>query len=362
MRSKMRVENLCKSLGDDMVISKVNLTVEEGAIFGLFGHKGAGKTALLNMLGGVTHPDSGTIWIDEVKMADDWEGCKKKIGYLPDRIGFYENLTVRENLRFFADLFGLPIAVRESRMEALLKEVGLEKLADERVKGWNPSQIHRLGLAKTLLHDPTIVILDEPGQHLDLATKKIFWRLINRLAREGRTILLGSTGVEPIVNLCTIVGVLEEGELYVWEDANVFQHCLQREIHKTEIRICGAARADTIDLEAHSLTEPLTESEDELCGVLAQPLENIVADDTLQLSRDIQSHLIQSGLEIIDLWEGTIQTIGRLQATELATQLAEAGLVVEVEELEPTEEERLRYLCTRLQWDDEWGGGLPCER
>lgn len=344
MRSKMIVENLYKSTGDEQVLSAVSFTVEEGEIFGLLGHKGAGKTALLHLLGGVTSPDAGMIAVDGVQLNPDWREYKKKVGYLPDSIGFYETMTARENLRLFGDLYGLPVIEREERIKTLLSEVGLDSVADEPVRDWNPSLIHRLGLAKTLLHHPEVIILDEPERDLNLAAKKIFRRVITRLSREGKTILLSSGELEPIFRLCTSVGVLTHGRLYMQGEVGSFQRRLREEIYKVEIRL-----------------DRLPED-----GVPAPRMAALlpVSADTAETSAiaDIQALLIQHGLEVMDVWEGRIVVMGLLDEIKLCGRLTEEGFAISVQTLEPTEEELMRYLCTRMKWDDEWGGGFRCGR
>lgn len=337
MRTMIHVEDLCKSVEDTPVLTRINLTVEEGEVFGVLGHDGAGKTTLFHLLSGVTSPDTGSIEVDGVDFASDWKGCKARMGYLPCDIGFYEELTARENLRFFADVLDLPVSQRESRISTLLKDVGLDSLADEQVKYRNSSQLRRLGLAKTLLHDPAVVILDEPERGLDWITRKWLRKKITSLAREGKTILLSTGEMEPIFSLCTQIGVLVHGELYLQGKRADFQNWLQTEIHKSEIRILTRPIA-TESFESPSNTDPLTQNGD--------PDRSLIV---------LQSHLIQHGLEMIDAWEETITVMGRLGASEIFHLLVSEGFSVEVQTLKPTEEEQLAYLCTRVKWDCERG-------
>ncbi|HHW49605.1 MAG TPA: ABC transporter ATP-binding protein, partial [Clostridiaceae bacterium] len=158
----IRTENLTKRYGSTVAVNNLNLEIEEGEVFGLLGPNGAGKTTTILMLLGLTEPDEGKATINDFDCTRNPIAVKKIVGYLPDNVGFYDDLTGRENLRFTGQLNNIEPSVIEQRIESLLKRVNMEYAADKKVGTYSRGMRQRLGIADVLMKDPKVVILDEP--------------------------------------------------------------------------------------------------------------------------------------------------------------------------------------------------------
>lgn len=202
----IELENVEKSYGSHKVLKDINLNVEEGEIYGLLGPNGAGKTTLFQTIIGLLKEDSGNIRINNQEH-NDGKDLKQKIGYLPSDISFYEDMTARENLRFFADL-----ADKEPDFEKLLELAGILDAADRKVGGFSTGMKKRLGIAQSMIKDPEIIIYDEPTTGLDPEGKRSFRELVEKINEEKNlTVIISSHITTEISPLCDRFGVLYEG-------------------------------------------------------------------------------------------------------------------------------------------------------
>ena len=156
----IKIENLTKSYGKKRAVSDLTLSIGCGEVFGLLGPNGAGKTTTTLMLLGLTEPDSGKAWINGKDCTRNAIEVKRIVGYLPDNVGFYSDMTGRENLRFTGQLNGLPGDIIESRIEALLEKVGLSGAGDQKTGTYSRGMRQRLGVADVLMKEPKVVIMD----------------------------------------------------------------------------------------------------------------------------------------------------------------------------------------------------------
>lgn len=163
----IRTEHLSKSYGEKEAVCDLTLEIRRGEIFGLLGPNGAGKTTTTLMLLGLTEPTGGSAYIDGKDCARQAIDVKRMVGYLPDNVGFYSDMTGRENLRFTGQLNGLPSDVTERRMEELLEKVGMTEAADQKAGTYSRGMRQRLGIADVLMKDPKVVIMDEPTLGID---------------------------------------------------------------------------------------------------------------------------------------------------------------------------------------------------
>jgi ABC-2 type transport system ATP-binding protein len=186
------IENLSKRFGETVAVKDLSLTVDRGEIFGLVGPDGAGKTTVMRMLAGILEPSGGRILVDGVSVTDDPEGAKERMAYMPQRFGLYQDLTVLENLVFYADLFQVPRALRPARMERLFEFSRLGPFQDRLAGALSGGMKQKLGLACALIHSPRVLLLDEPTNGVDPVSRRDFWRILNDLAHEGISILVST--------------------------------------------------------------------------------------------------------------------------------------------------------------------------
>lgn len=209
----LEIRKLQKRYGNFQALDGLDLTIPKGEIFGFVGPNGAGKTTTLKITAGLLSPDSGSVMIDGVDALADNRGLKEKIGYVPDFFGVYDNLKVSEYMEFFASCYGLE--GREARMRccALLEQVKLEDRADFFVDGLSRGMKQRLCLARALLHDPKLLILDEPASGMDPRTRMEFSAMLKELREQGKTLLVSSHVLSELSGLCTSIGIIEQGHM-----------------------------------------------------------------------------------------------------------------------------------------------------
>lgn len=211
--SILECQGLTKHYDDFVAVDNLNLAVQPGEVFGLLGPNGAGKTTTILMLLGLTEPTTGTVRVLGFDPTRQPLSVKKRVGYMPDEVGFYEQLTARENLIYIAKLNGLPRAEAQPRIEATLAQVGLREVADRPVATFSRGMRQRLGVADVLVKQPQLIIMDEPTQGLDPEVAAEFLEIIRRLKAEGITVLLSSHLLHQVQAVCDRVGLFHQGRL-----------------------------------------------------------------------------------------------------------------------------------------------------
>ncbi|MFA4946884.1 MAG: ATP-binding cassette domain-containing protein [Candidatus Krumholzibacteriia bacterium] len=184
------VKDLAKSFGDFLAVDRVSFEVRAGEIFGLLGANGAGKTTTIRMLAGLLRPSSGGGSVGGWDINTQFENIKKSIGYMSQRFSLYNDLTVKENLKFFGGVYGLGRAQVAARTAELDEALGLAEWLDRRTASLPLGFKQRLALGAAILHKPSIVFLDEPTSGVDPIARRRFWELINALAADGVTIIV----------------------------------------------------------------------------------------------------------------------------------------------------------------------------
>ena len=205
---------LTKHYGETVAVDHLDLTIGQGEVFGLLGPNGAGKTTTILMLLGLTEPTSGRVEVNGFDPARKALNVKRSVGYLPDDVGFYDDLTGRENLRYTSRLNRIPAKDAEPLLDRLLAEVGLTEAADRRVGGYSRGMRQRLGLADALVKSPSILILDEPTVNIDPEGVREILALVSRLRDDlGTTVLLTSHLLHQVEQVCDRIGIFLRGKL-----------------------------------------------------------------------------------------------------------------------------------------------------
>ncbi len=211
-QSAIIVEGLTKSFPDVRAVDHLSFDVKPGEIFGLVGPDGAGKTTTLRMLAGVMPPDEGNATIAGRNVVHDPEGAKHHLSYMPQRFGLYEDLSVDENIRFYADLFGVRKREREPRAVQLLQAAGMNEFRDRLAGKLSGGMKQKLALVCALIHWPKVILLDEPTNGVDPVSRRDFWRILYELISEGVAVLT-STAYLDEAERCHRVGLLHQGKL-----------------------------------------------------------------------------------------------------------------------------------------------------
>ncbi len=208
----IRTVDLTKSFGPLIAVNRISLSVAEGEIFGLVGPDGAGKTTTLRLLASIMEPTSGNAWIDGHHTVKEAETVKTKIGYMSQRFGLYSDLTVLENIHFYADLYGVPAKERKENIERLLSFSNLTPFQKRLAGNLSGGMKQKLGLACALIHTPKVLLLDEPTNGVDPISRRDFWRILYQLLREKVTIFV-STAYLDEAERCNRLALIHKGKL-----------------------------------------------------------------------------------------------------------------------------------------------------
>ena len=209
----LEIENLTKKYGNFTALNNLSLTLNAGQILGLIGPNGAGKTTTIKVLVGLIRPTSGVAKIDGVDCVKEPRGIKRLVGYMPDVFGSYDNMRVREYLDFFGAAFGIPPRIRSKRIDEVMEITGTAYMRDRYVESLSHGMQQRVGLARTLIHDPKVLILDEPVNGLDPQARIEMRDLLIQLARRGKTLLVTSHILPELARICTRVAIVTHGTL-----------------------------------------------------------------------------------------------------------------------------------------------------
>ncbi len=205
--------NLTKRYGNLVAVNRLNLSVAEGEIFGFIGPNGAGKTTTLRMMGGILAPTEGSVLIDGINMLENPEKAKRRIGFIPDRPFLYEKLTGMEFLRFTADLYGVRDGILEEKSKSILKQFSLSNWADELIESYSHGMKQRLIMSAAILHDPKVIVVDEPMVGLDPAGIRMVKALFRDLAKNGATLFMSTHTLAIAEDVCDRIGIIHKGDL-----------------------------------------------------------------------------------------------------------------------------------------------------
>ncbi len=209
----LETSGLCKSYGNKRAVDGLSLSAESGSVVGLLGANGAGKSSTLKMVAGLLKPDAGSIHIDGVQVDSPDHQAAMPIGFAPQEPALYLELTGRENLEFFGRIYGIRASDRHVRVTDVLEAVGLSGEADNPVNTWSGGMRRRLNLAIALLHQPRLLVLDEPMVGVDLEWRARLLAVIRQMSVAGAAVLYATHSLEDARDICDTIGVMDGGRL-----------------------------------------------------------------------------------------------------------------------------------------------------
>jgi ABC-2 type transport system ATP-binding protein len=284
----IRVENLTKKFGDLTAVDALTLSVSNGELFGLVGSDGAGKTTTMRMLTAIMEPTSGDAWVMGHHVQSDPETIKEEIGYMSQRFGLYNDLTVQENIHFYADIYGLPRKGRDGKINELLSFSNLSPFRERRAGNLSGGMKQKLGLACALVHTPKVLFLDEPTNGVDPVSRRDFWRILYNLLKEGVAIFV-STAYLDEADRCNRVGLIHNGKLLACDTPGNLKKLMRGTI--LEIRTPQPRNA------ARLLRERLGEVSVSLFGDKV----HMVTNDPDRTRESASSFLEQGGIPLLSL-------------------------------------------------------------
>ena len=210
----IEASSLSKMYGDVTALSDVSFTCREGEIFGIIGHNGAGKTTLLKILSGLILPTSGSLVIKGQDLIKDPMKVRSDIGYLPEESRLYETMLVPDYIRFFGEIYGLDLVTIRARADLLLAQLSLQP-EGKQIGNLSKGMKRKVAIARSLVHDPSILIYDEPGSGLDPMTTRFIIEYLKELRVQGKTIILSAHNLAQVEEICDRVMILKHGKIVV---------------------------------------------------------------------------------------------------------------------------------------------------
>lgn len=214
----LHIVNLYKKYDSLLALDGLNMEIKKGQLYGFVGPNGAGKTTTIRIVAGLLRPTGGQVWIDGIQVGKDVKPLKSKIGYVPDFFGVYDNLTVMEYLEFYGSAYGITGKDSRKRAMEVLEQVELHDLEDRFVDELSRGMQQRLCLARALIHRPQLLVMDEPASGLDPGARRIFKEVLRNLCQEGYTVLISSHILSELADMCTNVGIINQGRMVLQGD------------------------------------------------------------------------------------------------------------------------------------------------
>ncbi len=212
----IKATGLTRTFNGITAVNQLNFQVEEGEIFGLVGPDGAGKTTTIRLLTGILEPSAGEGWICGKHIIKESEQLKENIAYMPQHFGLYEDLSVIENINFYADIYNVPDKDKHQRIERLFKFSGLEPFQKRLARNLSGGMKQKLGLVCALIHTPKVLFLDEPTNGVDPVSRSDFWQILYQLLKEKVTILLSTSYLDE-AERCKRVGLIHKGTFLMYD-------------------------------------------------------------------------------------------------------------------------------------------------
>ncbi|MCI8764110.1 MAG: ABC transporter ATP-binding protein [Lachnospiraceae bacterium] len=310
----LKIRNLRKLYGNYHALDGLDMEIEEGALYGFVGPNGAGKTTTIKIISGLLMPDAGDVEIDGIDALAQPYRLKEKIGYVPDYFGVYDNLKVSEYMEFFASCYGMEGLTARKRSQTLLEQVGLGDKLDFYVDGLSRGMKQRLSLARALLHEPVLLVMDEPAAGLDPRTRLEFRETVRELNQQGMTILLSSHLLTDLTELCTDVGIIDGGRMLL---TGSVEEIIEK-IHTSKpivITVCDNIQTALSLLKEHPLVRSISVKEQEIL---------VQFSGSGRQESQLLTELVQSGVHV----RGFMREPGSLEAVFMQLTRREEERVV----------------------------------
>ena len=269
----IEAHDLTKKYGDLFAVKSLNLNLERGDVYGFIGPNGAGKTTTMRILATLLTPTWGEAYVDGYSIYTHAKEIRSTIGYMPDFFGVYDDMKVIEYLEFFASAYRISGPKRRQICEEMLELVDLTYKRDALATSLSRGMTQRLGLARVLLHDPQVLLLDEPASGLDPRARIEMRRMIKRLGESGKTIMVSSHILPELADVCNKIGIIEQGELLVNTDVADVMNQIRRTI-VLHVRVVGEAKAAADLLCKEKIVEGIETRDDELVVTLKEGTED----------------------------------------------------------------------------------------
>ncbi|HQX16124.1 MAG TPA: ABC transporter ATP-binding protein [Anaerolineales bacterium] len=304
MSAIIEIKDLSKNFARRLAVNNVNLSIESGEIFGLVGPNGAGKTTTMRMLVTLLQPDRGEITVGGHSVRKFPREARRMIGFMPDSFGVYTDMTVQEYLDFFGACYQIPPTQRKSLINDLLQLVDIAHRRDDMVDTLSRGLKQRLAIARVLIHDPNILVLDEPASGLDPRARVEIRELLLEIARLGKTIIFSSHILADVAELCTRVGIMESGKLVALGALN---ELTEKAVPHRLIRVAFLNQIDPEQTQKTLAASPgisAVRAQDGLgkAGWLSFEAEYTGDDTSL---RALLSNLVSQGLPVVHFSEET---------------------------------------------------------
>jgi ABC-2 type transport system ATP-binding protein len=286
----LQLDGLVKHFDNVHAVDDVSFSVDRGKVLGFIGPNGAGKTTTMRILATLETPQRGDARIGGYSVVDDPEKVRRITGFMPDSAGVYAHTTVTEYLDFFARAYGVRGAARRQAVESIVEFMGIGELRDRNVESLSKGLKQRVGLGRALVHDPQVLILDEPAANLDPRARIEFRTLIRELAADGKTILLSSHILTELAEMCDLVTVIEKGRILATGTVEEILSGVRR--HRIlSVRMAG----NTDGVERFLLEQPGVQNVHEAGGRMRFEFEG---DDDAQA--ELVGRLVAAGFRILE--------------------------------------------------------------
>ena len=295
MTAILQAEGLKKSFDERVAVNGVSFSIAEGESYGLLGPNGAGKTTTISMVCGLMKKDAGTITVGGVEMDEKSTKAKASIGYVPQEIALYPDLTAEENLAFWGKLFGIRGKPLAARMDQVLETVGLSDRRKDRVSSYSGGMQRRLNIAAGLMHEPRLLILDEPTVGVDPQSRNAILDNVEQLKAKGLAVLYTTHYMEEAERLCDRVGIIDQGK--------IIAEGTRREL------VTKIGQLDRVNLTASGDLEAFARKAKELEGVE----EASVAEHAVQLLGHQGRHLLPRLLELAEKSQVSVDSVEVLE-------------------------------------------------